>query len=676
MVADGSRQPRCYSLKRAPQHQPLGDPHLAARRAAHLRAEAPAGDGPIAGEGDARVQGLHLRQGRPCRVAAAAGRDRRPGRHAPRRNRFVRRHDEAAATAAAHRGGDPRRAPRRVADPARHHPPHPRRRLRLPRPPHRLAQPGPARGQSQAGHARSHRAFRHLDQGQSLRRVRTRSAGHPVAALELSGARDRGVCAKGRRRFRRARHRALRRRPRVCVLARPARGGPLPHELRREPLHDPGSGELLLLVRGVHARGDRPRLRAADLRSRPRPAGRAHDRHATKEPPHRLRGHGRDRHRLAHDRPGLAPLRGRAVAPALRALDLAGGADGAALAALERDRARSSPVTFPKIELHVHLEGTVRPETLLEIARRNEYALPADTVEGLAALYEYRDFAHFVEVWILTTHALRTADDFRRVVVDYAAEAASHGAVYIEGIFSPAERVRRGVSWDEIFSGYCDGAQQAEELHGVTVRLTPDIFRSATLEEAEAVVRHSAAYRKRGIVAVGLGGREAEYPPEPYEGPFALARAEGLGSVPHAGEHAGAASVRGALETLGADRLRHGIRAVEDDGLVRELADRSTVLDVCPISNLRTGAVRSLAEHPLPKLVAAGVRCSISTDDPAMFDTDLTRDYEAARSLGLDASSAYEAGVAGALCGEETRKRLRRIGAAFAWSTTAQPELV
>jgi len=333
-------------------------------------------------------------------------------------------------------------------------------------------------------------------------------------------------------------------------------------------------------------------------------------------------------------------------------------------------------VTFPKIELHVHLEGTVRPETLLEIACRNEYALPADTVEGLAALYEYRDFAHFVEVWILTTHALRTADDFRRVVVDYAAEAASHGAVYIEGIFSPAERVRRGVSWDEIFSGYCDGAQQAEELHGVTVRLTPDIFRSATLEEAEAVVRHSAAYRKRGIVAVGLGGREAEYPPEPYEGPFALARAEGLGSVPHAGEHAGAASVRGALETLGADRLRHGIRAVEDDGLVRELADRGTVLDVCPISNLRTGAVRSLAEHPLPKLVAAGVRCSISTDDPAMFDTDLTRDYEAAGTLGVDPRSAYEAGVEGALCDAATRDRLREIGASFDWAGSTQPELV
>jgi aminodeoxyfutalosine deaminase len=335
-------------------------------------------------------------------------------------------------------------------------------------------------------------------------------------------------------------------------------------------------------------------------------------------------------------------------------------------------------LTYPKIELHVHLEATVRPETLLEIARRNDYALPADTVEGLAALYEYRDFAHFIEVWIMTTNALRQAEDFRQVVVDYAAEAASHGAVYIEGIFSPAERVRRGVGWDEIFSGYCDGAQEAEELHGVTVRLTPDIYRGAALEEAEALVRYAAAYRERGVLGVGLGGMEAEYPPEEYERPFALARAEGLGSVPHAGEHAGPDSVRGALEALGADRLRHGIRAVEDGGLVAELAGRGTVLDVCPISNLRTGAVRSLAEHPLPKLVAAGVRCSISTDDPAMFDTDLTRDYEAARSLGLDPHVAFEAGAEGALCGEATRARVREQGAAFDWTQIpyAEAELV
>jgi aminodeoxyfutalosine deaminase len=323
---------------------------------------------------------------------------------------------------------------------------------------------------------------------------------------------------------------------------------------------------------------------------------------------------------------------------------------------------------YPKIELHVHLEGTVRPKTLLEIARRNDYALPADTVEGLAELYRFTDFRHFIEVWILTTKALKTREDFRQIVVDYAAEARAHGAVYFEGLFSPAEPVRRGTSWQEVYEGFCDGAQEARELHGVEVRLTPDIPRGFTQEEARATVEWAARYRDRGVVGVGLGGLEAEYPPEPYADVFRLAKSLGLGSVPHAGEVAGAASVRGALEALGADRLRHGIRAEEDPGLVRELADRGTVLDICPLSNLRTGAVRSLAEHPLPRLVAAGVRCSISTDDPAMFDTDLTRDYEAAASFGLDPRSFYEAGLAGALCDEATRARLRQIGEAHVWA--------
>jgi aminodeoxyfutalosine deaminase len=317
----------------------------------------------------------------------------------------------------------------------------------------------------------------------------------------------------------------------------------------------------------------------------------------------------------------------------------------------EKDRV----TPYPKIELHVHLEATVRPETLLEIARRNDFDLPADTVEGLRELYRFRDFDHFIEVWILTTNALRTAEDFCQVVTDYAGEAASHGAVYLEGIFSPAERVVRGVDWHDIFSGYCDGAQQARELHGVEVRLTPDIYRGATPEQAEQVVRHAAKYRDRGVVGVGLGGLEAKFPPEDYAESFALARSLGL------------ASVRGALDALAADRIRHGIRSVEDPGLVAELAGRGTVLDVCPLSNLRTGVVGSLEEHPLPQLVAAGVRCSISTDDPAMFDTDLSRDYEAAASLGVSPRAAYEAGLAGALCDDESRARLRQIGDSHSW---------
>lgn len=328
---------------------------------------------------------------------------------------------------------------------------------------------------------------------------------------------------------------------------------------------------------------------------------------------------------------------------------------------------------YPKIELHVHLEATVRPATLLEIARRNGVGLPADTVDGLAALYEFKDLARFIEVWVLTTNAFRGADDFRRIVVDYAAEAAGFGAVYIEGIFSPAERAVRGVPWEEVFEGYCDGAQEARERFGVEVRLTPDVTRSFALELAEETARWSVRYRDRGIVGLGLGGDEVAYPPEPFAPAFARAREGGLGSAPHAGEVAGPASIRGALEALHADRIRHGIAAVQDEVLLRELADRGVVLDVTPVSNVRTGAVASLDEHPLPALLAAGVTCSISTDDPAMFGTDLARDHAAAVALGHRPRAMYEAGLAGALCDEVTKERLRAVGQAFAWTSAESP---
>ena len=332
------------------------------------------------------------------------------------------------------------------------------------------------------------------------------------------------------------------------------------------------------------------------------------------------------------------------------------------------DTGKNTAHPFPKAELHVHLEATVRPETLLEIARRNDFALPADTPEGIRNLYRYRNFDHFIEVWILTTNALQTADDFRQVVVDYAAEAKKHGAVYIEGIFSPIERTWRGVSWDDLFSGYCDGAQEAKELHGVEVLLTPDVTRGAPVEYGFELVRQAVKYKERGIVGIGLGGEEALYPPEKFIDVFALVREEGFGSVPHAGEVAGPESVRGALDGLHADRVRHGIRAVEDPALLEELAERRVVLDVTPLSNLRTGVVPSLREHPLPDLIAAGIPCTVSTDDPEMFDTDLTREYDAVLSIGIDPRTLYEAGVEGALCSDETRARLRKIGEAYDWS--------
>jgi len=329
----------------------------------------------------------------------------------------------------------------------------------------------------------------------------------------------------------------------------------------------------------------------------------------------------------------------------------------------------------PKIELHVHLEGAVRAADLLEIAARNRLTLPATTVAELTELYRFRDFDHFIELWMMTTHVIRTEADFRQIVVAYAREAASHGAVYIEGIFTPAERVLGGASWDEVFAGFCDGAAEAREVTGVEVRLTPDIPRVFALDAALETARYAVKYRDRGVVGLGLGGPETGFPPGPFAPAFRAARDGGLGSVPHAGETEGIESVRGALDALGADRIRHGIRAVDDRALLEEMAARGVVCDVCPVSNLRTRAVDDLANHPLPRMRAAGVQCSISTDDPAMFDTDLGREYEVAAHLGMSGEAAFRAGLAGALCDEATKARLDAFAAAEGWGHAPAGEL-
>ena len=326
-----------------------------------------------------------------------------------------------------------------------------------------------------------------------------------------------------------------------------------------------------------------------------------------------------------------------------------------------------TPPAVPKIELHVHLEGAIRPGTLLEIANRNGLRLPFETEAEAARFYQFRDFAHFIEIWMLTTNVLQTARDYQQIVHDYAAEAAGHGAVYLEGIFSPFERIVRGIDPDEIFNGYCDGAAQARQEYGIEVRLTPDIGRQLDPAEVEPMIRYALKYAGRGVVGLGLGGDEAESPATDWARCFAIARDGGLGSVPHAGESTGPAAVRDAVEALGADRIRHGIGAATDPGLLAELAERGIGCDVCPTSNVRTGVVPSLAVHPMPRMVAAGVACTINTDDPAMFDTDLGREYAQLDQLGTTAHQVYRAGLASALCDQPTRTRLEEIGAATSW---------
>ena len=327
----------------------------------------------------------------------------------------------------------------------------------------------------------------------------------------------------------------------------------------------------------------------------------------------------------------------------------------------------AAPAPYPKIELHVHLEATVRPERLLEIGRRNDVRLPARSVAGLERFCRFTSFDHFVRVWIKTTRALRRERDFREIVVDYAAVAAAQGCVYIEALFSPSEPMARGTPWQEVFEGYCAGAQEARELHGVEIRFTPDITRDFPVEIADRLVEWAVKYRGRGVVGVSLGGSEHRFPPELFARPFAAAREGGLKAAPHAGELAGPASVRAALDVLHAARLRHGVRAVEDPALLAELAARRIVCDVTPHSNVRTGVALSLATHPLPQMLAAGVRCSISSDDPVLMGTSLMRDCEAAVALGHTPRGMYEHALGGAFCDVPTADRLRALGAAYDW---------
>ena len=330
-----------------------------------------------------------------------------------------------------------------------------------------------------------------------------------------------------------------------------------------------------------------------------------------------------------------------------------------------------SAVPYPKIELHVHLEGTIRPERLLEIGRRNDVKLPARTVSGLKRFCRFRGFDDFIVVWVKTTGVLRHGVDFRQIVVDYAAELAGQGCFYAEPLFSPSEPVTRGVTWQEVFEGYCDGADEARERHGVELRFTPDITRNFPPDIGERLAAWAVRYRDRGVAGISLGGSEGRFPPAPFARAFAIAREGGLKAAPHAGETAGAASIRSALDDLHAERLRHGVRAVEDAALLAELAERGVVCDVTPVSNLRTGVVRTLAEHPLPAMLAAGVKCSIGSDDPVLMQTSLSEDAAVAVRLGHTPRAMYEHAVAGAFCDEETRARLLAAGEAFAWETVA-----
>jgi adenosine deaminase len=299
----------------------------------------------------------------------------------------------------------------------------------------------------------------------------------------------------------------------------------------------------------------------------------------------------------------------------------------------------------PKAELHVHLEGAIQPATLLALARRNGVALPAADEAGLRRLFAYRDFAHFVELFVLATRCLRTVADYETIVYELGAELARQHVRYAEVTFSPSTHRALGVPHDTYFAGLTRGRARARADFGVELNWIFDIVRAVAdptrlAAYADYVTDVAIEGRRDGVVALGLGGAEAGAPPEPFAPWFDRARAAGLRSAPHAGEHAGPESVWGALRALGAERIGHGVRAIEDRALVAHLAEQAIPLEISPTSNIRLGVYPDYAAHPLRRLHEAGVAITVNSDDPPLFNTTLSDEVATlAGPFGLDVAS-------------------------------------
>jgi adenosine deaminase len=283
----------------------------------------------------------------------------------------------------------------------------------------------------------------------------------------------------------------------------------------------------------------------------------------------------------------------------------------------------------PKAELHVHLEGTIQPETFLLLAERNNVSLPVKTAKEARKWFTYRDFPHFVEIFVAISSCLKTAEDYELIAYEFGAEMARQNVRYAEVTFSAStHEYTFGVPHDTYFPGLQKGRARAQAEFGVEMRWVFDIVRDIPhpadrVKRADYTTRVALECKNEGVVALGLGGTEVNNSPEQFASWFEKALSGGLHSTPHAGEIAGPSSVWSALRTLGAERIGHGIRSIEDANLVAYLAQEQIPLEICPHSNVCLGIYANLADHPLPRLYAAGVSLSVNSDDPPLFNTSL-----------------------------------------------------
>ena len=288
--------------------------------------------------------------------------------------------------------------------------------------------------------------------------------------------------------------------------------------------------------------------------------------------------------------------------------------------------------SLPKVDLHRHLEGSLRLSTLVEIAREHGVDLPSYNIEDLRPYVQITndpaDFHRFLEKFRLLRRFYKTPEAVARVAYEAVADAAEDHVAYLELRFNPAALARtQGFSYEEVTDWVIDAVDQAQKAYAITVRLIATVVRHEGVPNAEHIAQVAIARQNRGLVGLDLAGDEINYDARPFAPVFLQAHEAGLGITIHAGEAGGAENVRQAVLDMGAKRIGHGVRSIENSDVIKLLRDRNITLEVCPTSNLQTGVMHNFSQHPLRDLYMLGVSVTINTDDPSVSDTTLTDEY-------------------------------------------------
>ncbi len=316
---------------------------------------------------------------------------------------------------------------------------------------------------------------------------------------------------------------------------------------------------------------------------------------------------------------------------------------------------------LPKVEQHVHIVGATRPETLLWLIENSENDLPYRTLDDLEGFYRYSDFEHFLNVYSTVNDFIDDERYFERLTYEMLQNQHQCNVKHVECIFSAYDHIRRGLDYGEMLDAINHGIRKGHKDFGITCNIRIDLVRNYGPNVGHEVLDLIES-KHDNVVGIDTGGSEQGYPPKPYAEPYERAKEMGLHLVAHQGEGAGKDYVWECLRYLKPERLGHGVAIGNDPALLKEIVKQGISIECCPVSNIRTGAVRSLSEHPIRGFIKAGIKVSVNTDDPPMFGTDMNNEYlQLHKELGFTIQELQKIGLESietSFIPEEEKKRL------------------